>query len=275
MSVRLAAMPNFRDAGGHATADGRRVRTGILYRSDQVGKLSDEDLRRLSGTGIRFVYDLRTEGERTAFPVGRIPGTTPVVLDVLADDRRSTPAQLIALLGNAPAAGDVLGGGKAAALMSESYRAFLQLPSARAGFGRLYRELADPTRVPALVHCTTGKDRTGWACASLMLWLGVPYDAVLQDFIASNRYILPKYRTHLEAFAAAGGDPQLLLPVLSVREEYLAAALEEMQRAFGSMEEYFSTGLGLDTGVQHALRERFLDASDDDDAVTGRRRVLP
>lgn len=260
--MRLEAMPNFRDAGGHATADGRRIRTGVLYRSDQIGKLSDDDARRVAGIGIRFVYDLRTEGERNAFPTERIPGTASVVLDVLADDRRSTPAQVIALLGNARAAGDVLGGGKAAALMTESYRSFLQLPSARAGFGRLYRELADPERVPALVHCTTGKDRTGWACASLMLWLGVPYGTVLEDFVASNRYILPKYRPHLEAFAAAGGDPRLLLPVLSVREEYLAAALDEMHRMYGSVEDYFSAGLGLEPGVQRALRERLLDASE-------------
>ena len=275
MTVRIEAMPNFRDAGGHATADGRRVRTGVLYRSDQIGKLSDEDARQLSGIGIRFVYDLRTAGERATLSTERIPGATHVVLDVLADDRRATPAQVIALLGNAGAAGDVLGDGKAAALMTESYRSFLQLESARAGFGQLYRELADAARVPALVHCTTGKDRTGWACASLQLWLGVPYEAVLQDFLASNRYILPKYESHLRAFAVAGGDPELLLPVLTVREEYLAASLHEMQRMYGSIDGYFSAGLGLGPVVQRTLRERFLDSSADHDAVKQGRRTLP
>jgi protein-tyrosine phosphatase len=91
-----------------------------------------------------------------------------------------------------------------------------------------------------------------------MLLLGVPYEAVLQDFLASNEFVLPKYRAHLEAFAARGGEPELLMPVLSVREEYLAASLEEVRLEFGSMERYFSAGLGVGEDTQRALRERFV-----------------
>ena len=258
MTPRISAMPNFRDAGGHRTADGGRVRTRLLYRSDQINGLTGDDLGALSGLGLRFVYDLRTAAERDHEPGERIPGATHVSLDVMADDRKSAPSQLLRLLGNPDAAGELLGEGRAVTMFIESYRSLVRLGSARAAFGRLYAGLADAGSLPALLHCTTGKDRTGWACAALMRLLGVPYDVVLRDFLASNEFILPKYRPHLEAFAARGGEPGLLAPVLSVREEYLAASLEEVRLEFGSMERYFSAGLGIGEDTQRALRDRFV-----------------
>jgi protein-tyrosine phosphatase len=251
-------MPNFRDAGGHRTSDGGRVRTGLLYRSDQISGLTGEDTRTLEGLGLKRVYDLRTAAEREALSGERIPGATHVPLDVMADDRKSVPSQLLRLLVNPAAAGDLLGGGKAVALFMDSYRSMVRLDSARVAFGRLYSDLAQGSGLPALLHCTTGKDRTGWACAALLMMLGVPYDAVLGDFLASNRFILPKYRAHLDAFAAHGGDPELLTPVLSVREEYLAASLDEVRSEFGSLERYFAAGLGVGADAQRSLRERFV-----------------
>ena len=52
-----------------------------------------------------------------------------------------------------------------------TYREMVRLPSARAGYGRFYRTLADADARAALVHCTTGKDRTGWAAARAVLLL--------------------------------------------------------------------------------------------------------
>jgi protein-tyrosine phosphatase len=251
-------MPNFRDAGGHTTAEGGRVRTGLLYRSDQISGLTGEDARVLAGLGVRAVYDLRTAVEREVLPGERIPGATHLSLDVMADDTQSAASQLIHLLVKPEAAGELLGGGKGVALLIDSYRSMVRLGSARAALGRFYADLADGTRLPALLHCTTGKDRTGWACAALLMFLGVPYPAVLDDFLASNRFVLPKYRPHLQAFAARGGDAELLTPVLSVREEYLAASLEEVRGQFGSIERYFAEGLGVGADARRALRERFV-----------------
>src|SRR5437764_4545087 len=81
------------------TRDGARVRTGLLYRSAGLGKLRGGDVKTFGELGIRSVYDMRTEAERTAEP-DRVPdGVEHVVVDVLADSSDAAPAQLLQVLG--------------------------------------------------------------------------------------------------------------------------------------------------------------------------------
>ena len=258
MTVTVASMPNLRDVGGRRTRDGATMRTGLLYRSDQIPPLPTEDVQVLTGLGLRYVYDLRTEAERAVLPGDRVPGATHVPLDVLADDRQSMAARLLRLLADPGSAESLLGEGRGVAMFVASYQSFVELPSAQAAFRRLFEGLADADRLPALFHCTTGKDRTGWACASLQLLLGVPRLEVVEDYLESNRRILHKYAPHVAAFAAQGGDPAILEPVLGVREEYLDASIETALRAHGSIEGYFRRGLELDDATLDALKMRFL-----------------
>src|SRR5262245_39855143 len=85
---------------------------------------------------------------------------------------------------------------------------------APSSYRRLFSDLAKDETGPALWHCTAGKDRTSWAAAALLLILGVPEDVVLDDYLLSNRYILPAYQVVMETFTAQGGDAKLLEPVL-------------------------------------------------------------
>jgi protein-tyrosine phosphatase len=112
--------------------------------------------------------------------------------------------------------------------------------------------------MPALFHCTTGKDRTGWAAAALLLFLGVPQGAVLADYLLSGPRLAPVVRPLIDTFAARGGDPELLRPLLEVRPAYLGAALDEVDRRFGSIEGYFAEGLGLDAATRSTLRDRLV-----------------
>ena len=258
MTVTVASMPNFRDVGGRRTREGAALRTGLLYRSDQIPELTAEDVRALAGLGLRYVYDLRTEAERALRPGDRVPGATHVPLDVLADDRQSMAARLLRLLADPGPAEELLGEGRGIAMFVASYRSFVELPSAQAAFRRLFEGIAEAERLPAMLHCTTGKDRTGWACASLQLLLGVPQAEVVEDYLESNRRILHKYAPQVAAFAAQGGDPALLEPVLGVRREYLDASIEAALGAHGSIEGYFRRGLGLDAATLDALKARFL-----------------
>lgn len=254
MTLPIAAMPNFRDAGGHATAGGGRMRLGFLYRSDQPAGLGADDLSRLSTLGLRTVYDLRTAAEVAMEPGLLPPGATRVRLDVLADEQDGAPARIIALLSNPRQASRELGEGRAAAMFTRVYRSLVSTPSAIEGYRRFYLGLIEGQGPPALVHCTTGKDRTGWACAALQSLVGVPEAAVYGDFMASTPRILGKYRTHLAAFAAAGGDAEVLAPVLGVLPEYLDAAFDEVRVRYGDVRRYFAEGLGLDDARIDELR---------------------
>jgi protein-tyrosine phosphatase len=230
------------------------MRRGFLYRSDQIDGLDEADRDALAALGLRAVYDLRTDAEVAMEPGHELAGAERMRLDVLADERDGAPARIIAMLANPRGAAESLGGGRAEAMFIGVYRALVALPSAVDGYRRFYRGLLAADRRPALVHCTTGKDRTGWACAALQTLVGVPREAVYADFLASTDRILAKYRPHLAAFAAAGGDPAVLVPVLGVQPAYLDAAFDEAERRWGSIEGYFVEGLGLGHEQVEGLR---------------------
>jgi protein-tyrosine phosphatase len=118
--------------------------------------------------------------------------------------------------------------------------------------------LAEPGSDPALFHCTTGKDRTGWAAASLLTLLGVSKEQVYADYLRSNIYILPAYKTISDDFISKGGNPAIPSALFGVKEAYLDASFGEMRRRYGSIEDYFAKGLALDAPGQQSLRKRLL-----------------
>jgi protein-tyrosine phosphatase len=258
--LSIRSLPNLRDVGGHPTRDGRRLRRGLLYRSTALNRLDGDDAIAFARLGVRAVYDLRTGPERRDAP-DRLPdGTEYVVADVIGNAELGSPAQLNGVLGDPAAAVTLLGDGRGTAIWTQHYRDFVGLPSARAAYGRLFGDVAREAHRPALFHCSTGKDRTGWASAAFLLLMGVPDDIVMEDYLLSERLLKPVVARVLRAFEENGGDADLLRPVFGVQPAYLAAGVDEMQRRFGSIESYFTDGLGVDPAMQQTLREAFIEA---------------
>jgi len=257
-NIGIASIPNLRDLGGYSTTDGAVVASGLVYRANQLSGISPEDMAQLGALGLKTAYDLRTAEEREKRPDELPAGVEYVWLDVLADSPQAGPAQLEKLMQNPAEANAALGGGRVEAKFQQSYREFVSLPSAKAEFSKLFRGIADRQRLPAVFHCTTGKDRTGWAAASLLTLLGVPQDQVYADYLRSNDYILPAYQQVIDGFVAAGGDAEIPRAILGVKKEYLDAAFEEMRMQYGSIENYFAEGLGINAAEQEALRTLFV-----------------
>jgi protein-tyrosine phosphatase len=164
--IPLTSLPNLRDIGGYQTPGGH-VRTGLLYRSVALNNLTDQDAAELERRGIRTVFDLRTVAERTAEP-DRLPtGAVSVVCDVLADSANAAPAQMLQVINDPARATQEFGGGKAVELFHGAYRQIVSSDSALRAYRTLFTDIAaDEADRPVLFHCTTGKDRTGWAAAA-------------------------------------------------------------------------------------------------------------
>lgn len=253
-SLGLASIPNLRDLGGYETTSGARVAYGLVYRSNQLYGISPSDMLMLTKLHLKNCYDMRTVTERNAKPNELPDGVHNLWLNVMADFSTTGSVNLLELLSDPQRANAELGEGKIEAMFEAGYRQFISLASANKAYSELFRSLGDTNRLPALFHCTTGKDRTGWAAAALLTLLGVPKDLVIEDYMRSNEYILPLYETTIQQFIAAGGDPSIPTAALGVKEEYLNAAFDEMQMTYGSIEQYFSEGLGLTDDQQTALR---------------------
>ena len=203
----------------------------------------------------------RTVEEREAKPDVLPPGVKNVWLNVLADTKGVSPAEVEKMLSDPKKANAALGNGKANAAFVALYREFITLPSANAAFRKLFVEMSDKNQLPALYHCTTGKDRTGWVSAALLTLLGVPKATVYEDYLRSNEYILPAYKNFIDHFVAAGGQASIPQDLLGVKSEYLDAAFDQVKAQYGSIENYFDKGLGIDRAGQQKLRHRFLQAT--------------
>ena len=259
--IVIAGLPNLRDLGGWTTADGRRVTAGRVFRSTALDRLDDQGLHAVAGLGVRTVVDLRTETERKTMP-DRLPGDVAgVICDVLGDAPDAAPAQLPRIMADPKSAAQTLGGGQAEAMFERGYRELVSLPSALDAYRRFFATLADTTRRPLLFHCTTGKDRTGWAAAVLLTVLGVSREDVTRDYLLTNRQLLPALQPVVDRFAAAGGDPALLRPILGVRQDYLDAAFDEARSRFGSMDDYLADGLRLNDQMRLQLRSVLTDVA--------------
>jgi protein-tyrosine phosphatase len=257
-ALGLKAATNLRDLGGYKTADGSTVARGLLYRSDVFNPMSEQDIAKLQRIGLKSNYDLRTDPEIKKQPDQVPAGIEYVHLDVLADAQSAAPAQLEALMGDPKKASVALGGGKLEAEFAKGYRDFVSLPSAKRAYRELFLSITDISKLPAVFHCTTGKDRTGWAAAALLTLLGVPKETVMADYLRTNEYLLPYYKKTIDGFVAKGGDRSIPIAIFGVKREYLEAAFDEMQKKYGSIENYFSQGLGIDAVGQKALRDVYL-----------------
>ena len=257
--LAVSGIPNFRDAGGHQARDGLRVRSGLLYRSVALDQAGESGTSALAALGIATVFDLRTAMERERSPDHLPPGARYIELDVLADSGEADPAVIFELMRDPPLASRRLADGGMQRFYVAAYRDMIHLPSARAAYGTLLRTLAANPGRPALVHCTTGKDRTGWAVASLLLWLGVRPDVVMREYLLSDAQVRRAFAPAVEDFVARGGEREIYEPLIGVQPSYLDAAIDAMHDAYGSIEAYVSDGLGLDLAEQVALKTSLLE----------------
>jgi protein-tyrosine phosphatase len=257
--IALEGQPNFRDLGGYAAADGRTVKWGQIYRSGELGKLTDADLATLDRIGIALVCDLRSDSEVTALPDPVAAADQQIRLAI--NDESVDVAKITAAI----TAGD---------LSSLSPTLLLDgMPKIALDFSDNWRDLllrvGDPANRPTNFHCSAGKDRAGWASAVILRALGVPEETVMADYLLSNDYraeanaaTVAQVRTLVAGVSGVPEDEvdmSNLVALLEVRPEYLQAALDAVDEKFGSFDAYLTDGLGLTEAQITALRDSLLE----------------
>ncbi|GAA1480519.1 tyrosine/lipid phosphatase LipA [Gordonia sinesedis] len=218
--VRLAGTQNTRTFAAYRTVDGAAISPRVL-RSDNLSKITPADQRALAKLRVTTIIDLRTSLERTIQPNRAVPGARARVADVLG----GTPVTNLVDLPTA-------------------YRAFVTDPGARRAFRSALLETRRTVESgqAILVHCTAGKDRTGWYSAVLLTILGVDRATVERDFLASNRF------RHANA-----NDP-----LNGVNIAWLRSAFATADRKYGSFDGYVRKGLGLTQADIDGLRSAVL-----------------
>ena len=237
--LNLQGASNFRDLGGYRTVDGRSVRWRQLFRSNHLGHLTETDVAIVRGLKLRSAFDFRGIEERKA-----------AICALEEVEVHSLPIEptVVATLRARLAAGS-LSAAVALEIMRESYRDYVRNNTLR--FRALFAHLLDD-RAPLVIHCTAGKDRTGFACALMLHTLGVPDDVIAEDYLLTNRF----YRR--DPASASDLPDDVRQAIGCVEASFLAAAHDAIRADYGDLENYLTQGLALGKSERAALHARYL-----------------
>lgn len=235
--IPLQGAGNLRDLGGTAGLPGQ-----LIYRSDDLSRLTRSDLAALQRLRLRLVIDLRTADEIHSRPdrLPAVPGLRSVQIPI------------------SPRRGDFAARSPAAFLRREArqfdfYRFILDYYHQiafdhTAQIGEIFTLLSDRANLPALIHCTAGKDRTGVLAALIQLVAGVPHSTVMDDYLLSNTLSAARMRSMLQLLRLLSLyriPAERLKPVLEVRAAYLEQVLDEIDTTYGGVEGYLLQAVGL------------------------------
>ena len=248
----LSQASNFRDIGGYPTAGGKHVRWGMIYRSGGTPLLSDADRAEIASLGLKDMIDLRSNEERGLAP-SRIEGVRYSAYGYsLMSMMKTPPAQ-----STGPS--------------TDIYRNFptFLAPELRIVFAKLLGHEG-----PLAYNCSAGQDRTGFTTAIILAALGTPRATIYQDYLLSTQYRRPEFEMPRidEAtaksnpagamFAALQRNPEAARPkplVDAQGKPLLAAAFDEIERRWGSVDAYLAKEVGVNRRDLAQLRVTYLE----------------
>ncbi|MFA7595798.1 MAG: tyrosine-protein phosphatase [Novosphingobium sp.] len=252
--IALNGIHNFRDYGGYATADGGKLRSGLLFRSGQHARATDDDLGTIGSIPFSTVIDLRGGSERETYPCRRAAG---FAAEVFFDPRESAslPPHLQGDLAS-------LDEPQMQERMIVTYRGLPFRPSI---FSMLetYFDALSRSEGASLIHCFAGKDRTGVAVALFHTLMGVHPDDVMRDYLLTNEASdRARHMREIGEFMQErwGEMSESALYVLSgVYPEWLDAAFDSIKERYGSLDAFFREGLKVDSAKREAIAARVLE----------------
>jgi protein-tyrosine phosphatase len=248
----LEGAANFRDLGGYRAADGRRVRWGLIYRSGSLDNLTERDRDYLATLNLKLVCDLRATKEAARHAAQRYGGAAYVHQPIYEDAEAGGQLRLLYMLWNLD---------RLDKLILRSYASSM-IDQKAAHFGAVLRRLAESDALPAVVHCTAGKDRTGILSALLLLLLGVPEETITADYSLTNLYypaIRETVRRDIEQLSIIGLTLDDFKALLIANPANLRASLDHIRERYSSAEAYLRQAAGLDDTVIARLKARLLE----------------
>jgi protein-tyrosine phosphatase len=261
----LSGAWNFRDVADGAAA----LRPGRLFRSGELSRLDDEGRALLRDLGITDVADLRARREVARRGPGLVPDGVEIHLLPLPDLGDEEPQSEDAaphetafrrLFEGDPDQSDEAVNEAAVRHMIDEYRQFPSRNGAQRAVRQVFSLLAAGR--PVLTHCFAGKDRTGFVVATVLEAIGIDRDTIVADYLRSNAAV-PQLRDHIYEMIQHRSDVELTPEVvtftkarladgvLGVRPEYLAAARQAIDEAYGSLDAYLR-----DAGIPEADVDR-------------------
>ena len=256
--IELEGTSNFREIGGLKTSNGSKLKPGILFRSDELFKLTDNDLSTIETLNLKLIIDLRTPNECKLKP-DRLPlnlSLKVVNVPFFHQKRDYNQLQIMWFL--------ITNSRK---INFEKFIKDHYLNNAferTAEIGKVITLLSDENNLPVLIHCKAGKDRTGLLSAIIQLIAGVPLNIVLEDYLATNMYMKRKMEDAekiIRRMSFFRVSSERIKPLLEVRLDYLNSVLNEIFSRYGTIEKYLIEACNLEEYSLQNLKNNLVEKS--------------
>lgn len=246
-NINITGIQNFRDLGGYKSSKTEKnIRWGMLYRSAQIDSIAPCTLQELQSIGIKTIIDLRTKEEYSNLPqlddkfhTVHIPIAAAKMDSILQDvqDEKISPDTIYRLV-------------------KDTYQDLVN--KYQKEIKEVFTLLLDADNYPILIHCTTGKDRTGIISALILASLGVNEEVMMDDYSLSNNFFnIPKASKY--AYQLPTRVQEAITTIYSAREIYLSAAKDDIEKKYGGMSSYLKKNIGLSNDDTKRLRNILLE----------------
>jgi protein-tyrosine phosphatase len=241
--------PNFRDYGGYLNQSGKRVRWGHFFRSGQLSSLTQQDITYFESLNIDTVFDFRRE-EEAQKDVSLFPETRPTILGLAID-----PGSILSFFSNQEEGGVSAKDMEGFMCDINSEFAIDHAPV----YKKMFEKLLSGDSQGSLIHCSAGKDRTGFAAAVILSALGVSRDVVMHDYLLTAQYFdADREIARISKKYNWSGASEVIRPMLAVKESYLSAAFDAIDNNFTAMNVYLEEMLGLGEEEREFLQNHYL-----------------
>ncbi|TKT90697.1 tyrosine-protein phosphatase [Dyadobacter frigoris] len=240
---------NFRDIGGIKTMEGKTVRWGKIFRSDNLAGLKKNEFHKFNDLRIQTVYDLRTANEIKG-KEDQLPENVKYVHFSTVKDNGDLLTKLKSRVLNGEISEE-----KSIELTLELYKGCVSenLPTVR----NLLQQILTSDE-PVLYHCSAGKDRTGMTTALILSILKVDRQTILDEYLLSNYYRKDKIekmlgKVKLAKLVKRHINTKVIENFMKVDERYLNATFEVIDKKYGGMDSFIKNELQIDDKTRNEL----------------------
>ena len=250
--IKLEGGFNFRDLGGYQTEDCRQVKSGMLFRSGNLSRLTESDREIVKQLGIKKICDLRGMDEVERFPDPIFEDTTWHHTPILSEEK------MLGQVGDDPDFANQLKNTKPGELLIHLNQ---HMVSYKMAFQNVFKVLLTKPNQPLLFHCMAGKDRTGAVAAIILSILGVSREHILEDYLYTNQTLekMAENFTEIGYNNLPNIDQAVLNALFEAREEYINALLDELDAKYGSIDIYTKVVLNLSKSEIELLKSHLLE----------------
>ena len=220
----------------------QNMKPGLLFRSDVLYNLNPKEKALLRDNNIKVIIDLRGPDEVEHLKDTNIKAINFINLPLLPEKKEDEPSPIVTI--------------KHMTLpdMAFAYRQ-LVLKDRKDSWSKIFNVLLENNDGAILFHCSAGKDRTGVVTAVILTALGINKDIIYKDYLLTNEKPLYYKKMALEM------DPEsreIFLDYFQAKKEYLDAAFDEINKQYGSFNNFLAECCSLDEYKLDSLKDKYL-----------------